>query len=222
MGLSRVTSQSQKQFSPVSSGLGHYARMASGQVRDAPLLQVSSAQLSRSSSHKTASPRPALDDYTANAGQGLAAEPTLANFVNPAQPDGTKASNGSVQQSGPDDESLDGLLAAVDAAVGAIRLDTVTDGSTATAWDTDADLALVAHDIQDMLGVSASGEAAVQKSGGIAGPDMFFSMPNAAPARTRSNLRTGSMTGSSVSRAAAALVNSMSPDDAQTAPGKAA
>lgn len=189
LGPSQVASPRLKQPSPTSEP-AQYSRMGSGQVRDAPLLQVSSAQMSRSSSHKSASPRPAVDDSAVNTGSGLTSEPTLANFANVTEAASAATDTGNVQQPTEGFDNISGLLAAVDALTGLSLTETEekfdADNQTAASGITS-----VSDSVQDLLRQSTEQLPGIA---GAPGPDIFFSMPTAVPVRTRSNLRTGSMT----------------------------
>lgn len=193
MALSRSASQRQKQPSPTSAA-GEYARQASGQIRDMPLLQVSSAQLSRSNSHASASPKPAADAAAANVGSGLTAEPTLANFANTDELDNSLMKHDGMQQSSPTVGGFAGLLAAVDAAVGGFGQVASANDSNIADQSAAADFTSIINDTQDLLGASANTHSSEQQPGTVAAssPGLFFSMPAAIPTRTRSNLRTSS------------------------------
>lgn len=178
----------QKPPSPTAAAHGQYDRLISQQMRDVPLLQVNPAQMSRSSSHKSASPRPAADANAVDAGISLTAEPTLASFADTeAAGAATHASN--AQQLAEGFDRLKPPSAAVDAA-----------GSVPSrqAWQNpDVGHQSLATDItsessvQDLFGQSSGQQSGAE---GPSAPQMFHSMPAVVPARTRSNLRTGSMT----------------------------
>ena len=180
--------------------------MASGQVRDAPLLQVSSAQLSRSSSQAAASSRAAPDGLSANAGlSGLTAEPTLANFASSGTTD--HHTDLDAQQSSEAQPAEEGdLLAAVNAAIGGLGFGGLPDEGIASA---SANAASANQGMQDVFGATASGGDGLTGAAAAPAADMFFSMPVAAPARTRSSFRTGSLLGGFIAGGAdaAALSN---------------
>ena len=176
-------------------------------MQDVPLLQVSSAKLSRSSSHASGLPRPAADALAANAVSGLAAEPTLANFAYTDELDNAVTKHEGMQQSTPTGLGFAGLLAAVDAAVGSLGEVSSSDIDHSANHGAAADFTSIINDAQELLGASANTQFSEQQPGTAAepSPGLFFSMPTAIPTRTRSNLRTSSIMAGVLSTDAALL-----------------
>lgn len=130
------------------------------------------------------------NDMPANAGvSDLAAEPTLADFAS------SRTGYGPTHSKQPPAPSEEGLLAVVNTAVGDLGFAGVPSGAVA---GTPADTVLGSHEMQDVVGLAELAQDHLGTSAAAAPVgDMFFSMPLAVPARTRSSFRTGSLLGGS-------------------------
>ncbi len=186
--------------------------------RDAPLLEINPAQLSRSGSRIIASPRDIQDSAVASRASASRAAIEAAPNAQAVDdvglrsvPSGGPIATGSSMPAStswfqptaalssikPQGSGTNDLLAAVNAVVGGLSLrNTASISSTAA-------LAPIAEQAETVSGVEASASAStprqqqqeiVAAAAGVAAPDMFLGMLGAGTRQTRSGLRTGSLT----------------------------